>query len=107
MAKLDGLETVLSFLKGLQPKIAAQIAKKVLSLNLDPLPTDSKALKGYSELYRVDSGEYRIIYRFIPEQDLVEVILVLLFILLVKSFLRQFAFFCDRLLKVPHLPASG
>lgn len=28
MAKLDGLETVLNFLKGLQPKIAAQIAKK-------------------------------------------------------------------------------
>lgn len=31
MAKLDGLETVLDFLKGLQPKIAAQIAKKVLA----------------------------------------------------------------------------
>lgn len=26
MAKLDGLQTVLDFLKGLQPKIAAQIA---------------------------------------------------------------------------------
>ncbi len=34
MAKLDGLETVLDFLKGLQPKIAAQIAKKVMSLNI-------------------------------------------------------------------------
>jgi mRNA interferase RelE/StbE len=40
MAKLDGLETVLDFLKGLQPKIAAQIAKKVMSLNVDPLPAD-------------------------------------------------------------------
>jgi mRNA interferase RelE/StbE len=28
MAKLDGLATVLDFLNGLQPKIAAQIAKK-------------------------------------------------------------------------------
>ena len=28
MAKLDGLQTVLDFLKGLQPKVAAQIAKK-------------------------------------------------------------------------------
>ena len=36
MAKLDGLKTVLDFLKGLQPKIAAQIAKKVLALNVDP-----------------------------------------------------------------------
>jgi mRNA interferase RelE/StbE len=45
MAKLDGLESVLEFLKGLQPKVAAQIAKKVLSLNLEPLPADSKQKK--------------------------------------------------------------
>jgi mRNA interferase RelE/StbE len=76
MAKLDGLETVLDFLKNLQPKITAQIAKKVLSLNVDPLPADSKELKGYQGLFRVDSGEYRIIYRFLPADDLVEVILV-------------------------------
>lgn len=63
MAKLDGLQTVLDFLKGLQPKIAAQIAKKVLELNVNPLPNDSsKQLIGYPGYYRVDSGEYRIIY---------------------------------------------
>ncbi|GAP95958.1 type II toxin-antitoxin system RelE family toxin [Leptolyngbya sp. NIES-2104] len=76
MAKLDGLESVLEFIKGLQPKITAQLAKKVLMLNLDPLPPDSKALKGYEGYYRVDSGEYRIVYRYDPEEDLVEVILV-------------------------------
>lgn len=72
MAKLDRLEAVLDFLKGLQ----LQIAKKTLSLNVNPLPTDSKQLKGYSDLYRVDSGEYRIVYRFVPKEDLVEIILV-------------------------------
>ncbi len=76
MAKLDGLQTVLDFLKGLQPKIAAQIAKKTLSLNVNPLPTDSKQLKGYPNFYRVDSGEYRIVYRYNPDEDLVEIILV-------------------------------
>ncbi|MDZ8054733.1 MAG: type II toxin-antitoxin system RelE family toxin [Aulosira sp. ZfuVER01] len=76
MAKLDGLKTVLDFLKGLQPKIAAQIAKKVLSLNIEPLPSDSQELSGYSGYYRVDSGEYRIVYRFNVDEDLVEVILV-------------------------------
>lgn len=76
MAKLDGLQTVLDFLKGLQPKIAAQIAKKVLALNVDPLPNDSKQLIGYPGYYRVDSGEYRIVYNFDPDEDLVEVILV-------------------------------
>ncbi|MGL5065640.1 MAG: type II toxin-antitoxin system RelE family toxin [Microcoleus sp.] len=76
MAKLDGLQTVLDFLKGLQPKIAAQIAKKVLALNVEPLPNDSKQLIGYPGYYRVDSGEYRIVYNFNPEEDLVEIILV-------------------------------
>ena len=76
MPKLDGLKTVLDFLKGLQPKVSAQIAKKVLALNINPLPNDSKQLKGYSNLYRVDSGEYRIVYRFQAKEDLVEIILV-------------------------------
>jgi mRNA interferase RelE/StbE len=76
MVKLDGLEAVLDFLKGLQPKIAAQLAKKVLSLNIDPLPSDSKELKGYSNLFRVDSGEYRIVYRYSSQDDLVTVLLV-------------------------------
>jgi len=76
MARLDGLETVLNFLKGLQPKVAAQLAKKVLALNVDPLPSDSKELIGYRRYYRVDSGEYRIIYHFDAEENLVEVILV-------------------------------
>ncbi|MFP4007763.1 MAG: type II toxin-antitoxin system RelE family toxin [Spirulinaceae cyanobacterium] len=68
MAKLDGLEAVLDFLKGLQPKVAAQIAKKTLALNVNPLPNDSKPLKGYPGYYRVDSGEYRIVYRFNPDK---------------------------------------
>ncbi len=40
MAKLDGLEAVLDFLKRLQPKIVAQIAKKVMSLSVAPFPAD-------------------------------------------------------------------
>ncbi len=60
----------------MQPKIAAQIAKKVLALNVDPLPGDSEHLSGYQGYYRVDRGEYRIVYRFSPDEDLVEVILV-------------------------------
>ncbi len=76
MAKLDGLEIVLDFLQGLQPKIVAQIAKKILALNMEPLPADSKKLAGYSNLYRVSIGEYRIVYRFLVDEDLVEVILV-------------------------------
>jgi mRNA interferase RelE/StbE len=50
MAKLDGLEKVLDFLKGLQPKIVAQIARKVMSLSSDPFPIDHKELTGYTLL---------------------------------------------------------
>jgi mRNA interferase RelE/StbE len=76
MAQLDGLEAVLDFLQGLQPKIALQITKKVMALNLDPKPNDSKSLTGYSNIYRVDSGEYRIVYRFDAPADRVTILLV-------------------------------
>jgi mRNA interferase RelE/StbE len=76
MAKLDRLGSVLEFLRGLSPKISNQIAKKVLALNIDPRPNDSENLKGYPDFYRIDSSEYRIIYRFTPEEDLVEIVLV-------------------------------
>jgi len=45
-------------------------------VNVDPLPADSEALTGYNGYYRVDCGEYRIVHRFSPDEDLVEVILV-------------------------------
>lgn len=45
-------------------------------MNVEPLPTDSEQLSAYQGLYRVDSGEYRIVYRYFPDRDLIEVILV-------------------------------
>mgnify|MGYP003547500942 FL=1 len=50
--------------------------KKSLSLNLDPFPADSKKLRGYYKYYRVDSGEYRIVYTYNSTADLSEIILV-------------------------------
>jgi mRNA interferase RelE/StbE len=76
MSKVDGLGVVLDFLKNLQPKIAAQLAKKVLSLGVDPFPADMKALQGHAGLLRVDSGEYRIIYQHIKQTDTVEILLI-------------------------------
>ncbi len=52
------------FIKELQPKQAKQIAVKIFSLGDDPHPNDHKSLKDSPEGYlRVDSGEFRIIYR--------------------------------------------
>ena len=49
------------FLKTLPPKQQRQVTLKILSLESDVQPQDAKKLIGYSQ-YRVDSGEYRIIY---------------------------------------------
>ena len=41
-----------------------QIKDKILSLRDNVMPQDSKSLSGFEGLFRCDSGEYRIIYRF-------------------------------------------
>ena len=40
-----------------------QLRIKILSLKEEPYPNDHKQLKGYRSYLRVDSGEYRIIYK--------------------------------------------
>ena len=76
MSSVDGLGVALGFIKSLQPKVQAQIARKIFALGDDPHPHDSAPLKGYEDLLRFDCGEYRIIYRFVEAQDRVEIILL-------------------------------
>jgi len=76
MPKLDGLRSVLEFTAGLQPKVAGQIARKVLALGDNPKPADSQELAGHVGLRRVDIGEYRIVYAYMDGDDLVEVLLI-------------------------------
>ncbi len=46
----------------LQPKQYKQVVSKILSLQGNPRPQDYAALKGYQGGYRIDQGEYRILY---------------------------------------------
>ncbi|MBV9388525.1 MAG: type II toxin-antitoxin system RelE/ParE family toxin [Chroococcidiopsidaceae cyanobacterium CP_BM_ER_R8_30] len=46
----------------LQTKQFAQVAKKIFSLQGNPQPQDCKQLEGYPGGYRIDQGEYRILY---------------------------------------------
>ncbi|WP_226889117.1 type II toxin-antitoxin system RelE family toxin [Nostoc sp. MG11] len=55
----------------MQPKFFKQVMTKILLLAEDPRPQDYKQLKGYSGVYRVDQGEYRIIYKIL--EDAIEV----------------------------------
>lgn len=61
------------FLQDLDAKQYKQIASKMLSLMVNATPADYSQLKG-SAYYRVDSGEYRIVYRF--DVDIVYVVLI-------------------------------
>lgn len=49
------------FLKKLNGKPLRQVKTKLLLMLENPFPQDSSKLQGYP-FYRVDSGEYRIIY---------------------------------------------
>ncbi|BAY78405.1 MAG: type II toxin-antitoxin system RelE family toxin [Nostoc sp. ChiSLP01] len=60
-------------LRDLQAKQFKQVVSKILSLQGIPRPQDCKALKGYEGGYRVDSGEYRILYTIDDENQLVDV----------------------------------
>lgn len=61
-----------SLLKELQKfpaKQYKQVVTKLLSLAVDPKPQDCKALKGVEGGYRVDQGEYRILYYLLEPED--------------------------------------
>ena len=72
--KIEISKKTLKFLNELQPKHGKQLAIKALSLAVDPCPNDSAKLKGRDDLLRVDSGEYRIIYRI--EEDTVKIVII-------------------------------
>jgi mRNA interferase RelE/StbE len=64
---------VIKSLDKLPPKFFRQIVLKILALQFDPRPNDSKRI---AAAFRVDSGEYRILY-FINDQDKeIQVVLV-------------------------------
>jgi len=62
MHNLDFSKQALSFIESLQLKQKKQISNKIQILLENSKPQDSKKLKGCGEYFRVDVGEYRIIY---------------------------------------------
>lgn len=61
MLELDFSSQAIKFLKKISGKPAKQIKKKIQDMRGNPYPQDSAKLIGY-DFYRVDSGEYRIVY---------------------------------------------
>ncbi len=68
MLDINISKTAGKFLKKLSGKPAKQIKNKLLQMMENPYPQDSVKLQGYP-FFRVDSGEYRIIY-FVEDKTL-------------------------------------
>lgn len=56
--------SVVKTLKSLPQREVRKIGKKIDSLEQNPIPKDSKKIKGEKDLYRVRVGDYRILYFF-------------------------------------------
>jgi mRNA interferase RelE/StbE len=61
----------LQFLEKLPPKQFKQVALRVLELANNPFPHDCRPLYGNLKGYRLDQGEYRILYTVNEEKDIV------------------------------------
>ena len=73
MYNLRVQKRALADMRRLTPKIYRQIALKIFALQFDPRPHDSKQIAGGR---RVDSGEYRIYYEILEDENLVSVELI-------------------------------
>lgn len=76
MSVLDLKPKAKKFITLLPPKHQRQIKDRILALQDNPMPHDSKKLLGYENYMRIDVGEYRVIYRHEEQKDLVTVVLV-------------------------------
>lgn len=68
---IDCEESVRKFLLGLDPKRYKQVAARIFALHDNPRPHDSENVTGFPGHYRIDQGEYRIVYRIYYEQRLI------------------------------------
>lgn len=66
MLRVRPAKCVCDFLKGLPEKIFYQIWRKILTLAENPCQQDLKKIGIYQDkdVFRVDTGEYRIIYQY-------------------------------------------
>jgi len=67
MIRLEVSKRSVKFLKRLPKKQHGQISRKIWGLKENLLPNDSKKVEGFEGFFRVDVGEYRVVYTFTKE----------------------------------------
>jgi mRNA interferase RelE/StbE len=74
MLKLDLANSAFDSVLKLEAKQFRQIGHKIMALMKDPRPNDSSQLRGYPKYFRVDVGEFRIVYSF--DKDCLYILLI-------------------------------
>lgn len=73
--RVEIAESAMRALSKIQKRDRLKILEKIDTLEQDPSPTGSVKLKGYKEaLYRIRSGDYRIVYSIKQEVLIVLVV---------------------------------
>jgi len=76
MYKVKVAEEAAKFIRKQDKHIQRQIINHIRELAQNPRPQGCKKLQGYKELYRISSGNYRIVYNIKEKMLLVFVVLV-------------------------------
>ena len=74
MTSISFTKDVVKFVRELETKPARQIYEKTIALTLNPRPASSTELRAHRGFLRMRVGDFRIIYRVVP--DLIEVVLI-------------------------------
>lgn len=61
----------LKFLSKLEKVSKERVFKRIKELGGDPFPSDVKKLKGDKDVYRIRVGDFRVLYRIIPEYEII------------------------------------
>ena len=72
--KVELTEEAAEQVEALPKKIAGQVIRKIEALATEPRPTQAKRLTDHEHLYRVRSGDYRILYQIEDRKLLVLVV---------------------------------
>jgi mRNA interferase RelE/StbE len=60
---VEFLKAARASLADLPLQVRFQVSRKILFLEEDPLPASCKKLQGRTDLFRIRSGDYRVVYR--------------------------------------------
>ena len=69
--KIEFATKALKFLSKLEKGGKERVFKRIKELGNNPFPSDVKKLKGERDVYRVRIGDFRVLYRVIPEDDVI------------------------------------